>query len=205
MKISIMDIIKEEIKPLAKEDRVDFWTRLGAYLIDILFIIIAGVIIGLAIGDLLAPLLFGGQMSNMEEQFSQIARINPAINDMPFDMFTMMNKIMSIAAGTTIAGFILLVLEGALGQSIGKMLLKIKNTDVYGNKAEPKVLWTRSLLKYGSSVIGIIGGITGLTIVSTLGSLWGLVIFVGYFLVFMDSRQTIHDMIAKTVVSRVKR
>jgi uncharacterized RDD family membrane protein YckC len=194
-----------ELQPLAKEDRVDFWTRLGAYLLDVLFIIIAGVIIGLAIGDLLAPVLFGGQVSNMEEQFSQMARINPAINDMPFDMFTMMNKIMSIAAGTTIAGIILLILEGALGQSIGKMLLKIKNTDVYGNRAEPKALWIRSLCKYGSSVLGIIGGMTGLMVVSTLGSIWGLVIFVGYFLVFMDNRQAIHDMIAKTIVARVKR
>ena len=194
-----------ELQPLAKENRVDFWTRLGAYLIDVLFIIIAGVIIGLAIGDLLAPVLFGGQMSNMEEQFSQMAQINPAINDMPFDMFAMMNKMMSIAAGTTIAGIILLILEGALGQSIGKMLLKIRNTDIYGNKAEPKALWIRSLCKYGSSVLGIIGGMTGLMIVSTLGSIWGLVIFVGYFLVFMDNRQAIHDMIAKTIVSRVKR
>lgn len=194
-----------ELQPLPKEDRVDFWTRFGAYLIDILFIIIAGVIIGLAIGDLLAPVLFGGQMSNMEEQFSQMAQINPAFNDMPFDLFTMMNKMMEIAAGTTIAGIILLILEGALGQSIGKMLLKIKNTDVYGNPASPQVLWTRALLKYGSSVIGIIGGMTGLTIISTLGSIWGLVIFVGFFLVFMDNRQTIHDMIAKTVVARVKK
>lgn len=194
-----------ELQPLPKEDRVDFWTRLGAYLIDILFIIIAGVLIGLAIGDLLAPVLFGGHMSNMEEQFSQIAQINPAFNDMPFDMYTMMSKMMEIAAGTTIAGIVLLILEGALGQSIGKMLLKIKNTDVYGNRAEPKALWIRSLCKYGSSVIGILGGITGLTVISTLGSLWGLVIFVGFFLAFMDSRQTIHDMLAKTVVARVNR
>lgn len=193
-----------ELQPLTKEDRVDFWTRLGAYLIDVLFIIVAGIIIGLAIGDLLAPVLFGGQMGNMEEQFSQMGRINPDFNDMPFDLMGMMNKMMSIAAGTTIAGIILLILEGALGQSIGKMLLKIKNTDVYGNRAEPKALWIRSLCKYGSSVIGIIGGMTGLTIISTLGSIWGLVIFVGFFLVFMDNRQTIHDMIAKTIVSRVK-
>ncbi|MDF1673830.1 MAG: RDD family protein [Vicingaceae bacterium] len=194
-----------ELQTLAKENRVDFWTRLGAYLIDVLFIIIAGVIIGLAIGDLLAPVLFGGQMSNMEDQFSQMGRINPDFNELPFDLIGMMNKMMSIAAGTTIAGIVLLILEGALGQSIGKMLLKIKNTDVYGNQAAPQVLWTRALLKYGSSVLGIIGGMTGLMIISTLGSIWGLVIFVGYFLVFMDNRQAIHDMIAKTIVCRLKK
>ena len=120
-----------ELQPLAKEDRVDFWTRLGAYLIDILFIIVAGVIIGLAIGDLLAPVLFGGQMENMQDQFNMMGQINPEFNNMPFDFIGMMNKMMQIAAGTTIAGIVLLILEGALGQSIGKMLLKIKNTDVF--------------------------------------------------------------------------
>jgi len=193
----------EEIQPLTKEQRVGFGPRLGAYLLDFLFIIIAGVMIGLAIGDLIAPVIFGGQIAEMEAQFAMMEQLNGGYNKLPFDIYGFVYKMMNIAAGTTIAGFVLMVMEGAFGQSVGKMLLKIRNTDIYGNRAEPKALWIRSLCKYGSSILGIIAGTTGIAVIGTLGSIWSLVIFVGMFIVFTDNRQTIHDMIAKTVVARV--
>lgn len=193
----------EEIQPLTKEQRVGFGPRLGAYLLDFLFIIIAGVIIGLAIGDMIAPVIFGGQIAEMEAQFAMMEQLNGGYNKLPFDIYGFVYKMMNIAAGTTIAGFVLMVMEGAFGQSVGKMLLKIRNTDIYGNRAEPKALWIRSLCKYGSSILGIIVGTTGIAVIGTLGSIWSLVIFVGMFIVFTDNRQTIHDMIAKTVVARV--
>ena len=194
-----------ELQPLAKEQRIGFGTRLGAYLLDFLFIIIVGVIIGLAIGDMIAPVIFGGQIAEMEAQFAMMEQLNGGYNEMPFDIYGFIYKMMDIAAGTTIAGFILMVMEGAYGQSVGKMMLKIRNTDIYGNRAEPKALWIRSLCKYGSSILGIIGGSTGIAAIGTLGSIWSLVIFVGMFIVFTDNRQTIHDMIAKTVVASTKR
>ena len=196
------ELNSNELTPLSKEDRVDFWTRLGAYLIDFLFIIILGLAIGLTIGDLLAPVLFGGQMADMNVQMDQMSQLSPEVERMLPNFMGLMMKMMAFGAGTSIAGLILLVMEASVGQSVGKMLLKIRISNVYGYPATPKELWSRALFKYGSTVLSLLGGITGLMILSTLGSILGLVVFVGFFLVFMDNRQTIHDMVAKTIVAR---
>lgn len=182
-------------------ERVGFLPRFWAYLIDFLFVIVFGVAVGIVIGADLAPVFFGDQIQQFE-----------VFNSMPSDFdnifpnfYELMVKMMEIAAGTTLVGFILIILEGSTGQSIGKMALKIKNTNVDGSPASPQTLWIRALLKYGASILSLLGSMSGLFLISTLGSIWSLVIFIGFFLVFMDNRQTIHDMIAKTVVSRIKR
>lgn len=181
-------------------ERVGFGTRLVAYLIDFLFVIVFGVAVGLIIGADLAPIFFGDQINQFE-----VFNTMPSEFDKIFpNFYDLMVKMMEIAAGTTLVGFILILLEGSIGQSVGKMALKIKNTNVDGSPASPQTLWIRALLKYGASLLSLLGGMSGIYLISILGSIWSLVIFIGFFLVFMDNKQTIHDMIAKTVVSKVK-
>lgn len=190
-----LDEILLEPNPVKiKDDRVGFGRRLGAYMLDVLFVLILGSIVGLLFGDQIAPLLFGKQMAEVDQAMSQLGGT--------FTVF--FEKTMEIASGTSLTGLILIVLEGSIGQSIGKLILKIKNTNVDGSPASPGKLWLRALLKYGASILSLIGGFTGLYFIGTIGSLWSFVIFIGFFLVFMDNKQTIHDMIAKTVVSRKK-
>ncbi len=161
-----------------KNERIGFGRRLGAYMLDVLIVMIFGTIVGLIIGDQLYPLFFGKQML----QFNQLS-------DQLGGKFTVFfQKMMEITSGISVTGLILFILEGAFGQSFGKWVLKIINTNVDGNPASPGQLWLRSFLKYGASI----------------GSLWSFVIFIGFFLVFTDNKQTIHDMLAKTVVSRKK-
>jgi uncharacterized RDD family membrane protein YckC len=175
-------------------ERVGFGTRLGAYLIDTLIVLVVGSIIGLLIGDHLVPIVFGEQLeefNSMEEQFSEFN----------FDFMGLLMKFFAVMAGIPIVTIILFILEGSLGQSIGKMMLRIVNTNVDGSRANAGKLWLRSFLKYGSSLLSIVGSVLGLTLFGWIANLWGIVIFVGFFLVFLDNKQTIHDMIAKTVVS----
>jgi len=179
-------------------ERIGFATRLWAYLIDFLFVIVFGVTVGIVIGADLAPVFFGDQIS----QFEQMNGLSPEIDKIFPNFYSIMVKMMEIAAGTTLVGFILILLEGSIGQSIGKLILKIKITNVDGTAASAQKLWIRALLKYGASILSLLGSMSGLFVISTLGSIWSLVIFVGFFLVFMDNKQTIHDMIAKTVVSK---
>lgn len=188
-----LDEILLEPNPVKiNDDRVGFGRRFGAYMLDFLFILILGSILGLLFGDQIAPILFGKQMAEMDQAMSQLGGT--------FTVF--FEKMMEIASGTSLTGLILIVLEGSIGQSIGKLILKIKNTNVDGSPASPSKLWLRALLKYGASILSLIGGFTGLFFIGTIGSLWSFVIFIGFFFVFMDNKQTIHDMIAKTVVSR---
>ncbi len=186
------EMLIQQHNSISKSERMGFGIRFGAYMLDFLFIMLVGVSIGLIIGDELAPFIFGNQM----DQFNESANLlGPQFS-------TIMSKTVQISAGTSITVLILFILEGALGQSVGKMLLKIKNTNVDGTPASPNKLWLRSTLKYGSSLLSLLGGISGLIFIGTIGSLWGLVIFVGFFFAFGDNKQTIHDMIAKTVVMK---
>jgi uncharacterized RDD family membrane protein YckC len=175
-----------------ENERIGFGLRFGAYMLDFLFILIFGSIIGFLFGDKLAPILFGEQMSEMD-QFSSL---------MGGKFTDIIGKTMEIASGTSLIGLVLIILEGSIGQSVGKLLLKIKNTNVDGTPADPVKLWLRALLKYGASILSLIGGFTGLIFIGSIGSLWSFVIFIGFFFVFGDNKQTIHDMLAKTIVSR---
>ncbi len=175
------------------EDRVGFWVRLGAYMIDFAFVLIFGIGVGVVIGDDLAPFLFGDQLNQMDAAA-------PVFGERFVNIF---RRMMEIAAGTSIVGLVPIVLEATLGQSVGKMLLKIKNTNLDGTPASPQKLWTRAMLKYGASILSLIGSITALWAITMLASLMSLAVFVGFFLIFMDGKQALHDMIAKTIVSKV--
>ena len=186
-----MTEISEQIEETTNE-RIGFGRRLGAYMLDALVVTVVGVILGLLVGEQLAPILFGEQLAQFEELYSHIGS----------KFVDILYTTMEIASGTSIVGLSLIVMEGAFGQSYGKMILKIKNTNVDGSPASAQKLWIRALLKYGASLISLIAGIASLTFLGWIANLWGIVIFIGFFMVFADNKQTIHDMIAKTVVSR---
>ena len=176
------------------DERVGFGRRFGAYMLDLLVIIIIGLIINSIAGEFLAELFFGDQLTEAEAVAAQF-------EGMGFDYEAMMMKVLQITAGTSIVAILLFIMEGVKGQSVGKMILKIENTNLDGSESDVKTLWTRAGLKYGSTILSLLGGLIGLSFVSTIGSIWGLVIFIGFFFAFADKKQTIHDMIAKTVVS----
>ena len=192
--VQLDEMLMKENSPHSKNERIGFGRRLGAYMLDVLIVMVCGTIVGLIIGDQLYPLFFGKQMG----QFNQLS-------DQLGGKFTVFfQKMMEITSGISVTGLILFILEGAFGQSFGKWILKIINTNVDGSPASPSQLWLRSFLKYGASILSLIGGYTGIIYIGWIGSLWSFVIFIGFFLVFTDNKQTIHDMLAKTVVSRKK-
>jgi len=183
-------------------ERIGFWLRAGAYLIDIVFVFLFGYVLTLFVGDFFLDLFFGNQIADMNEQMNEIQHLSPKSNQFINPFMSIVKSWMSISAGAAFAGLILVVLEGIFGQSVGKFILGIKVTDLDGGNLPSQKLWLRSGLKYGNNIIALIGSVSGLMAISVLGSFWGMAIFVGFFLTFMDNKQTIHDMIAKTVVSK---
>ncbi len=179
-----------------ENERIGFGRRLGAYMLDTLVIMILGSIVGVLFGDSLVSLFFGDQIAEMEQVSEQLS------GQLGDKFSVMIEKTMEISAGISVTGLILFFMEGAFGQSFGKMLLKIINTNVDGTPASAGKLWLRSFLKYGSSILSLIGGVTALAFIGTIASIMGFIIFIGFFFVFADKKQTLHDIIAKTVVSR---
>ena len=179
------------------DDRVGFGRRFGAYLLDLLIAMVFGGVVAVFVGEELVQAIYGTQLEEMDAAMEVLAN-----SDINFDFGGFMLKSFAYSAGITLVIIILFILEGALGQSPGKMLLQMINTNVDGSQAEPAKLWLRAALKYGSTLLSLIGGLVGLTFIASFGSLWGFIIFVGFFFAFADKKQTIHDMIAKTVVVR---
>lgn len=176
------------------DERVGFGRRFGSYMLDFLTISIFGLLISSLAGEYLVELFFGSEMAEIEATGVEL-------EDMGFDYEGIMTKVMRIGAGTSIVTLLFFILEGLKGQSVGKMILKIENTAVSGQPADAKTLWIRSFLKYASTILSLVGGLVGLSFIGTIGSIWGGIIFIGFFFAFSEKKQTIHDMIAKTVVS----
>ena len=177
------------------DERVGFGRRLGAYMLDLLIALVFGGFIASFVGEDLAQTFYGSQLAEVDNTLAMFASSD-------VDMEGFMLRTFGYSAGVSIIIIIFFILEGALGQSAGKMLLQIFNTNTDGTQADAGKLWLRAFLKYGSTLLSLVGGIVGLTFIGSIGSLWGFVIFVGFFFAFGDKKQTIHDMLAKTVVSR---
>ncbi|MDG1476928.1 MAG: RDD family protein [Vicingaceae bacterium] len=173
----------------------NYGRRFGAYMLDLLISLVFGGFIATFVGEDLALTFFAEQLTEVDGAMTMFAN-----SDMDIEAF--MLKTFGYSAAVSLLVVVFFIMEGALGQSPGKMLLQIVNTNTDGAKADAGSLWLRAALKYGSTLLSLIGGIASVAFIGTIGSFLGLVIFIGFFFAFGDKKQTIHDMIAKTVVSR---
>jgi len=67
--------------------------------------------------------------------------------DSDIDMEAFMFKTFGYSAAVSLMMVIFFILEGALGQSPGKMLLQIFNSNTDGTKSDAGKLWLRAFLK----------------------------------------------------------
>ena len=111
-----------------------------------------------------------------------------------------MGALAGMALGAPLLGIAFAIWEGLTGAALGKMLLKVRIKSDDGRPAGTGKLLTRAAVKYSGSLLGLLAAISGVAVIGTLGSLTGLVIFVGFFFVLGQAQQAFHDMIAKTAV-----
>jgi uncharacterized RDD family membrane protein YckC len=88
--------------------------------------------------------------------------------------------------------------------SPGKMILKLVISNEDGTAAPMDVLAKRWATKYSGSLLNLLAALTTVTLLQTLGSIAGLVIFIGCFLVLAEAKQAIHDKVARTAVYKKK-
>jgi uncharacterized RDD family membrane protein YckC len=94
-------------------------------------------------------------------------------------------------------------LEIFKGQTPAKMLMKIIIRKEDGTPAPTNVLLTRWVIKNAGTLITLVGALTTLAILGTIGTLAGVVIFFGSFLALTAPKQTLHDKLAHTAVYKV--
>ena len=165
---------------MSDSGRVGFGPRLGAFLIDGVLGGILGSVIGMVAGASIAGLFFaGGDMGPLG------AAIGGALGSV---------------AGMFLMFIVFMIMEALTGQSPGKMILKIKIKNEGGSDAGTGALVMRALLKNINYVMSLLAGVTGILVLASIGSLAGLVIIIGCFIVLGAKKQSIHDMISKTAV-----
>jgi len=170
------------------EHRIGFGPRLGAYLIDFVFVIGIAFMLSSVISDILMDFVDTSAMS--DQQWDQMQKI--------YGGFAGVMLTLSVSA--PLSAFLYGLIEGFTGASPGKMMLGLKIGNQDGTPAELGKLMGRFAIKNSGNIISLIYIAISIIAVKYLSSIVGIVILIGCFFVLGDSKLALHDLIAKTAV-----
>lgn len=91
-------------------------------------------------------------------------------------------------------------LEAFIGATLGKLTLGIKIGNLNRENATIDQLLIRYSIKNINVLLSLIGLIPALSFVNIIGSIFGFVVFIGFFFIFSEKKQALHDKIANTAV-----
>ena len=171
------------------ETRIGFGKRLGALLLDCVIVAVLVVVLGGMVGGMLG-LTAGSVMGASGGGDAASGAMGGA----------MLGSIMGMSAAAAVIGLAYFLLEGFTGYTVGKLLLGIRIANEDGTQAAVPTLLSRWAVKNINFLLTVVATITGISALTTLGKLGGLVVFVGCFMALGMSRQALHDRILKTAV-----
>jgi uncharacterized RDD family membrane protein YckC len=174
------------------EQRIGFGKRLGALVLDLILVCIVAWAGAGTIGGLLGGAAAGAAMSGAAAGDSTAAAAALVGG--------FVGAIIAMVLAFAVIGTLYFLVEGFTGYTLGKLILGIRIANADGTAASLTTLLGRYLVKNCNFVLTLLGFLTGVHILVTLGRLGGLVIFVGCFFTLGAARQAIHDMIMKTAV-----
>lgn len=180
--------------PVGAPVRQEFGIRLGAYLLDVVFVIVLALILSPLFGGLGA--VAGGGLGSEYgaaggEEYG--AEAGAAVGGF-------FGAIIGIVVGVYVVTFLYMAVEILTGQTLGKMILKLKVGNQDGTEAPKSALAIRYALKVAPSLFAFLGLITLTGFLGTLGQILGLAFLVGCFFVLGEKRQAFHDLLSKTAV-----
>ena len=175
----------------SSQERIGFGKRLLALIIDTILSSIAGFALSLFAESSLLELFY--EPSQLNDSISTFENLSSGLGNT-------MQEFFKVIAGIGVIGFLIMIMEGLTGQTPGKMLIGIKNGNQDGSNASTSTLFIRTLIKNISSVLSFIAVTSSLSIIGTIGSFLGFIIFIGCFFTLGKSKQSIHDLISKTAV-----
>ena len=181
------------VKLKIMEKRIGFGPRLGAYVIDIVFVwVLAGILSRVSTS----------WMAVLAQQ-----QVDGLISSNPFFAQIYTPEMLSMVVATTrisliciFAELIYFSTEIFLGASVGKMLLGLKIANADGGNASVGALIGRYLLKHVKRACTVLSFFALAAVFNFFGSLFGFVIFIGCFFAAGDRHQALHDMMCHTIV-----
>ena len=173
------------------EHRIGFGKRLGAYLLDCVLVGVAAFFLGSTIGGMLGIAAGGiaGSSGNADTSPMTGAAIGGAIG-----------AAVGFVIAAVLIGCVYFLVEGFTGFTLGKLILGIRIANADGTQAPLPTLLGRYAIKNAGSLLRVLSVFSGITALATLGSLAGLVVFIGCFLALGAKRQALHDQLMKTAV-----
>jgi uncharacterized RDD family membrane protein YckC len=174
------------------EQRIGFGPRLGALLIDCVLVGVLVAVLGGVIGGMFGAAA-GGAGAALSTGASSDAQTAAAMGGI-------IGALLGMAIAFAVIGCVYFLLEGFTGYTLGKLMLGIRIANADGTQAPVSKLLMRWAVKNNNFILSVFAAATGVRLLATLGSLGGLVIFIGCFLALGASKQALHDRICDTAV-----
>jgi len=175
------------------EQRIGFGKRLGALCLDAVFVWVLAWVGGSTIGGMLGLASGAALSSTMSSAVDSTAVAMAAIGGV-------LGAVFGFLVAVFVIGCVYFLIEGFTGYTLGKLILGIRVASDDGTAAPVTKLLGRFAIKNIYYVLGLASVLTGVRVLGTLGTLGGLIIFVGCFFVLGMKRQAFHDMIMGTAV-----
>ncbi len=174
------------------EQRIGFGPRLGALLIDCVLVVVLVAVLGGTIGGMFGAAA-GGAGAAMSTGTGSGAQSAAAMGGM-------LGAFAGMLIAAAVLGLVYFLIEGFTGYTLGKLMLGIRIANADGTQAPVSRLLLRWAVKNNNFLFSVLAVATGVGLLTTLGRLGGLVIFVGCFLALGASKQALHDRICDTAV-----
>jgi len=174
------------------EQRIGFGPRLGALLIDCVLVGVLVGVLGGVIGGMFGAAA-GGAGSALSSGTGSDAQSAAAVGGM-------IGAIAGMLIAAAVLGLAYFLIEGFTGYTLGKLMLGMRIANADGTQAPVSRLLGRWAVKNNNFLLTVLAAATGVRALATLGSLGGLVIFIGCFLALGASKQALHDRICDTAV-----
>ncbi|MBL7999703.1 MAG: RDD family protein [Candidatus Kapabacteria bacterium] len=176
-----------------EEKRIGFGKRLGAWLLDLIIVILIAVIVNM----LLAEQLQGLFQSIIDAKMAEIPQNTGEMPDFAKSMIDYGVRFGILLGGV---GFLYSFLELFTGASPAKMMLGIVVAHADARKGNIGVWAIRWAIKEISSICNFIGTMFIISSLETLGGILGFAFVIGCFFALSSKKQALHDIIAKTAV-----
>ncbi|CAN5488879.1 hypothetical protein BH10BAC6_BH10BAC6_03220 [soil metagenome] len=177
--------------------RVGFGPRFGAFVIDVLIMIAIAVIVAMIFMSLgLKPSIF------TEEDLQQMLSTYKMFGIGGAETDTIMEFVGTISVAGIVVAFAYSIIELIWGTSPGKLTLGLQIARSDGFRGDVSLYAKRWAVKHIKEILQFAAFIAAISVLQTIGSFLGFVIFVGYFFVFSESRMTLHDRVAQSAVFR---
>lgn len=182
----LLQMMPNYASPVPPEEfRVGFGRRLGATILDYVFLTIL--------------LLIGMQITGLMDLVSSIDL--SLATTAPEEFEAIMNDIsLKIVPLSLAISVIYYSMEIFFAGTLGKIILGIRIGNEKREHADMKALLIRFFIKNSNLVFSLLFLLTSAQLFSTISFVFWLIIVFGFFMVLSDKRQALHDKIAHSAV-----